>query len=177
MSEKFDGIRAYWNGQLFISKHGKEISCPSWFIEEIPKDISLDGELWLGEGSNFELVTTILNSNENDGISWKNIYYMVFDSPNSNQPYESRMCKISNLKFYNNNNIHVVNIERCRGNDHLQEYLTNILSNGGEGLMVNKPNSLYVAMRTDSILKVKVIISDLIFISYFSDIIVKTDRK
>ena len=159
MSEKFDGVRAYWNGQLFISRYGKEISCPSWFIEEIPKDISLDGELCLGEGSNFELVKAILNSNnENDGISWKNINYMVFDSPNSNQPYESRMCDISNhLKFFNdNNNIHIVNIERCRGNDHLQEYLMNILSNGGEGLMVNKPNSLYVAIRTDSILKIKV---------------------
>ena len=153
MSEKFDGIRAYWNGQLFISKHGKENSCPSWFIEEIPKDISLDGELWLSEGSNFELVNTILNSN--DGISWKNIYYIVFDSPNSNQPYESRMCDISNLKFYNNH-IYVIDIERCRGNDHLQEYLMNILSNGGEGLMVNKPNSLYIGSRVDTLLKVKV---------------------
>jgi len=50
----------------------------------------------LGEGSNFELVRTILNSNKNDGILWKNINYIVFDSPNSNQPYESRICDISN---------------------------------------------------------------------------------
>jgi ATP-dependent DNA ligase len=44
MSEKLDGVRAYWNGQKLISRHSKEILCPNWFTQELNK-ISLDGEL------------------------------------------------------------------------------------------------------------------------------------
>ena len=54
MSEKLDGVRGYWNGQSMISRQGKEISCPQWFIDQFPKNISLDGEFWLGRGT-FEL--------------------------------------------------------------------------------------------------------------------------
>ena len=60
ISEKMDGIRAYWNGEKLISKHSKEISCPNWFIEELPKGMKLDGELWMGRG-NLRILMAILN--------------------------------------------------------------------------------------------------------------------
>ena len=64
MSEKLDGVRGYWNGQSMISKHGKEIICPQWFIDQLPKnDISLDGEFWLGRGT-FELTNGTLHSSK-----------------------------------------------------------------------------------------------------------------
>ena len=50
MSEKMDGVRAYWNGEKLISKQAKDISCPNWFIEGLPKEVKLDGELWMGRG-------------------------------------------------------------------------------------------------------------------------------
>jgi DNA ligase 1 len=37
MSEKLDGVRGYWNGQSMISRYGKEIICPTWFIEQLPR--------------------------------------------------------------------------------------------------------------------------------------------
>ena len=35
MSEKLDGIRAYWNGKNLISRGGKIIHAPSWFIKKL----------------------------------------------------------------------------------------------------------------------------------------------
>ena len=94
MSEKLDGVRGYWNGQSIISKHGNEITCPQWFIDQLPNNISLDGEFWIGRGT-FELTNGILNSSK-DSINWKRITLMIFDIPNSIKPYESRICDLNN---------------------------------------------------------------------------------
>jgi DNA ligase-1 len=153
MSEKMDGVRAYWNGKKMISKHGKKIFCPDWYTLEFPTHVSLDGELWLDRGT-FELLNAILNSKGNSDISWKNIHFVVFDLPSSSEPYEIRMREIENLNLPKH--VSIADVEKCRGKDHLHERLGFILENGGEGLMVNKPNSLYVTIRTDLLLKVKV---------------------
>ena len=47
--------------------------------------------------------------------------------------------------------MYVVDATRCRGNDHLKRCFVNILNGGGEGIMVNKPNSLYIKARVDSL--------------------------
>jgi DNA ligase-1 len=151
MSEKLDGVRACWNGYTLISKHGKEVPCPTWFLNEFPDGISLDGELWLGRGT-LELLNGAMQSKGNE--LWGRISFVVFDIPISNGSYETRMRELSKLKLPNN--VFLVDIERCSGNDHLKEKLGTILEQGGEGLMLNEPNSLYVASRTDSLLKVKV---------------------
>jgi len=47
MSEKLDGVRAYWDGQQFWSRQGNRFFAPHWFVAGLPK-MPLDGELWLG---------------------------------------------------------------------------------------------------------------------------------
>src|SRR5213078_1892631 len=47
MSEKLDGVRAYWDGKQFLSRQGNIYHAPDWFIEGLPT-VPLDGELWLG---------------------------------------------------------------------------------------------------------------------------------
>ena len=49
ISEKYDGVRAYWDGSQFISRQGNIYHAPPWFIAKFPK-IPLDGELWMGRG-------------------------------------------------------------------------------------------------------------------------------
>eukprot|EP01126_Amoeba_proteus_P021253 TRINITY_DN2152_c0_g1_i5.p1 TRINITY_DN2152_c0_g1~~TRINITY_DN2152_c0_g1_i5.p1 ORF type:complete len:459 (-),score=79.09 TRINITY_DN2152_c0_g1_i5:847-2223(-) len=46
ISEKFDGVRALWNGSAFISKNGNVIAVPSSFTKTLPSNVVLDGELW-----------------------------------------------------------------------------------------------------------------------------------
>ena len=45
MSEKYDGIRAYWNGYKMFTRQGKEIRIPEFFKMRMPT-FALDGELW-----------------------------------------------------------------------------------------------------------------------------------
>ena len=45
MTEKFDGIRFYWDGNEFWTRQGKKMKVPDFISNELPK-IALDGELW-----------------------------------------------------------------------------------------------------------------------------------
>src|ERR1700689_623869 len=47
MSEKLDGVRAYWDGTALISRLGNRFHAPDWFLAGLP-EIPLDGELWIG---------------------------------------------------------------------------------------------------------------------------------
>jgi DNA ligase-1 len=47
LSEKLDGVRAYWDGKSLISRLGNRFHAPDWFLEGLP-EIALDGELWIG---------------------------------------------------------------------------------------------------------------------------------
>lgn len=46
MSEKLDGVRAYWTGSNFYSRAGNLFYAPQYFKDAMPKDFPLDGELW-----------------------------------------------------------------------------------------------------------------------------------
>jgi DNA ligase-1 len=134
-----------------ISRYGNKIQCPDWFTIQLPKDITLDGELWMGRGT-FEILTRVLVSK--DDISWKNIMFQVFDLPDSKDDFEMRMRRLDELVLPH----HAQKVHRiiCTGKDHLQECLEKILEEGGEGLMLNKPDAIYVANRTKVLMKVKV---------------------
>lgn len=43
MSEKLDGVRAYWDGKDFISRLGNRYHAPDWFTAGLP-ETPLDGE-------------------------------------------------------------------------------------------------------------------------------------
>jgi DNA ligase-1 len=157
MSEKMDGVRGYWNGETLLSRNKKEISCPEWFKKDFPKGIKLDGELWMGRGL-LQFLMRILNSATMDDKKWKEIKYVVFDLPDSNLPYESRMESLRHIIKTNvSSYINMVNLEKCDGNDHFHKHLREISRNGGEGLMLNQPQSLYYKGRASSLLKAKVL--------------------
>src|SRR6266700_287617 len=47
LSEKLDGVRAFWDGKQFLSRLGNLFHAPAWFVAGLPHE-PLDGELWLG---------------------------------------------------------------------------------------------------------------------------------
>lgn len=156
MTEKLDGVRGYWDGTNLISRYGNKIKCPSWFVKEIPNGITLDGELWLGQGTTFEDLQPILKSKNGD---WSQVGYCVFDVPSSLTTYEERMEIMENLKPLLPPHIHIVKNIECKGTHHLYEYLDSILKTHGEGVMIRKPHSYYEKGLTSCLLKVKVAIT------------------
>src|SRR6185369_3093140 len=55
LSEKYDGVRALWDGNALRSRMGNVIAAPAWFIDRLPPT-PLDGELWMARGQ-FEKVS------------------------------------------------------------------------------------------------------------------------
>jgi DNA ligase-1 len=45
MTEKFDGMRLFWDGSQFFTRQGKKVMAPESVISQLPK-VALDGELW-----------------------------------------------------------------------------------------------------------------------------------
>src|SRR5689334_6910940 len=105
MSEKMDGVRAYWNGTKLISRQGKIFTCPEWFIASLPADVTLDGELWMGPATMHTTVVEILNSKSGD---WNQIGYYVFDIPSSRGTYEEKMAAMLTLETDLPPHVHVV---------------------------------------------------------------------
>ena len=136
-----------------ISRNSKEIGCPLWFVDNFPVGIGLDGELWMGRGT-FENVTSVLKS-IGQPEQWEKMKYMIFDLPHSQLPYEERITQLKKLSLPS----HVILVEsiKCRDNNHLLKMLNEVVSEGGEGLMLRRPQSLYEAGRKSNVLlKVKV---------------------
>ena len=74
MSEKLDGVRAWWTGSVLLSRLGNTFPAPKWFTEALPK-VPLDGELWCGRGQFKEAVSITKSSKRQDDWKVKNIMY------------------------------------------------------------------------------------------------------
>ena len=153
LSEKLDGLRAYWDGTQFLSRNGNEFKAPGWFCRFLPRH-PLDGELYVGR-QQFERTMSIIRRHDG-GEQWKDVRYLVFDAPKAEGVFTERL-KFLEEWFDKANPPHALvhPHEVCRGVDHLREELDRVVGLGGEGLMLRKPDSLYEGCRSSTLLKVK----------------------
>ncbi len=153
MSEKLDGIRAYWDGEAFVSRLGNKFLAPNWFVADLPAD-TLDGELWVGRKM-FQKTTSIVRSGA-AGQEWRNVHYVVFDAPNATGGFEERLAHAQHvLSRAAAPHARPLDHVRCEGFTHLKDELARVEALGGEGLMLRRPGSKYDVGRSTSLLKVK----------------------
>ena len=153
MSEKLDGVRAYWDGQQFLSRQGNLYHAPDWFLEGLP-NLPLDGELWIDRKAFQRTVSVVRRQDKNE--QWKNVRYLVFDAPAQGGRFEDRLDFLKDgAAVWKNGYLQIHPQELCRDVAQLREELRRIESLGGEGLMLREPGSLYVAGRSATLLKVK----------------------
>jgi DNA ligase 1 len=153
-SEKLDGVRAYWDGQEFVTSHGNVYRAPEFFKEGLP-DHPLDGELWMGRRM-LQKTISVVKSGPSD--RWKDVTYLVFDHPTHAGKYEERREFLLELDSYARaKHMKVVLQKKVASPSHLKVLLDEVIALGGEGLMLCKPGGLYVGTRsrTENILKVK----------------------
>ena len=154
VSEKLDGVRAYWDGETLTSRNGNRFNAPPWFIEDFPR-VALDGELWMGRGT-FERLSGAVRRQHPDDAQWRDITFMVFDLPSSPATFDGRLKRLREM-FEANKSPHVALVEQFRVADHdtLMDTLNKVVAGGGEGLMLHRGSSRYTAGRTDDLLKLK----------------------
>jgi DNA ligase-1 len=153
LSEKLDGVRAYWDGRQFLSRQGNLFHAPAWFVAGLPA-VPLDGELWLGR-RRFQRAVSIVRRQDRSDL-WKEITYVVFDAPALDQGFEARLgfvndCLRRQRPPHARAHDHVV----CRGLDHMRQELARLEALGGEGLMLRRAGSRYEGGRSATLLKVK----------------------
>ena len=154
VSEKLDGVRAYWDGERLVSRRGNRFNVPSWFVEHFPR-VPLDGELWMGRGT-FEQLSGAVRRQIPDDAQWRRIRFMVFDLPSSPAPFDQRLQRLREMfETIESPCIALVEQFRVVDRDALMDMLERMVEDGGEGLMLHKGSSLYTAGRTDDLLKLK----------------------
>jgi len=149
MSEKLDGIRAYWNGKQLLSRGGKVIHAPKWFVKDYPP-FEIDGELWSKRGD-FENISSIVRD-KIPSKEWIQIKHYIFEVPNAKGDLFQRLDKV---KPYENKYIKILPQMKVKNKEHQNTFLKQIEEQNGEGIVVRDPRSLYINKRTSKALKVK----------------------
>jgi DNA ligase-1 len=153
MSEKLDGVRAYWDGKQFLSRLGNVYHAPDWFREGLP-EVPLDGELWLARKAFQRTVSIARRQDKSD--HWRELRYVVFDAPAHGAHFEARMEFFQEVIGKRKPPFAVAHPhEVCRDLDHLRRELARVEELGGEGLMMRQPRSKYEVGRSGTLLKVK----------------------
>ena len=88
VSEKYDGVRAFWDGMSLVTRSGRIINAPDWFLAQLP-DEPMDGELWLGYGRFSEVSGLIRRKDSDTSELWQDVSYMVFDLPDQSATPDS----------------------------------------------------------------------------------------
>ncbi len=154
VSEKLDGVRAYWNGKNLISRGGNAINAPSWFTAHFPPQ-ELDGELWMGRGK-FDQTSAAIRRQIPDETEWRQINYMLFELPNNTAIFQERAAKLKKIsETLNIAWLKAIPQQIGSSKQALEKALATIVKEGGEGLMLHKADAPYIVGRSPFLLKVK----------------------
>ncbi len=154
VSEKLDGVRAYWDGQSLRFRSGRQIAAPQWFTAALPK-LALDGELWLARGQFYRLSGTVRRTDPVDA-QWRDIRYMVFDLPGAPGSFSERVTRLAAaVQDAGQPWLQAVAQQRFEGVAALQTRLRQVLAQGGEGLVLHRADALWSPGRSDALLKFK----------------------
>ena len=154
VSEKYDGVRGYWDGRKLWTRGGTRVAAPTWFTAPLPA-VPLDGELWAGR-ERFELATSTVRSQVPNEAAWREIRFMVFDLPAQPGDFDARLAALRRLLPITAAPW-VVPVAQQRATTHeaLQALLNKTVKLGGEGLMLHRGSAPYRGERNADLLKFK----------------------
>ncbi len=154
VSEKFDGVRAVWDGQVLRFRSGRVIAAPRWFLAALPA-LPLDGELWMGRGQ-FDRVSGAVRKTVPDDLEWRAVKYLVFDAWCRAEPFVQRMDGLTQaVQAAQQPWLLAVRQTVVEDAAALQVRLKEVVSQGGEGLVLHRADALWQAGRTEALFKLK----------------------
>ncbi|WP_429950470.1 DNA ligase [Comamonas sediminis] len=154
VSEKYDGVRGYWDGQALWTRQGTAITAPAWYTAGWPAT-PMEGELWAGRGQ-FARAQSITSKATPADADWQALHFMVFDAPATPGSFSERLQAIA--QFVDAvQQPWVQATPQWRENDEarLMAQMQRIVREGGEGLMLHKASAVYRSGRSGDVLKLK----------------------
>lgn len=157
VSEKFDGVRAVWDGKTLRFRSGRDVPAPAWWLAKLPAT-PLDGELWLARGK-FDELSGIVRTSPAVDTDWQRVNYLIFELPDEAGAlgtFEQRYSRIREVVARAQwASLQVVEQTRVADRAELKRRLDRVVKAGGEGLMLHLANAPYVTGRSDVLLKLK----------------------
>lgn len=154
VSEKYDGVRGYWDGHTLRTRGGETVMAPAWFTAGWPTT-PMDGELWAGRGR-FAHAQSTTRQQQPHEAAWRQTRFMVFDLPRHGGMFDERLRSLNALVMQINQPwVQAVPQKRIENDAALQALLQRTVRAGGEGLMLHRGSSLYQSGRSDDLVKVK----------------------
>lgn len=152
VSEKYDGVRARWDGHALTLRGGGVIAAPEWFTAALPTQ-TLDGELWMGRRS-FDRLSGLVRRNAPDDPAWREVRYMVFDLPGAPGPFTDRVERMRDIAATANVPwLQAAPQRRVAHRAALQQWFDEVVQAGGEGLMLHHANAHWTPGRNTALLK------------------------
>lgn len=153
MSEKLDGVRAYWDGEKLKSRSGRVLSPPHDYTKDFPP-FALDGELWSSRGA-FEHVVSIVNSKVAHE-RWNQLSYYIFEVPDQKGGLFDRLNVLeAYMDKHSVEEIKIISQKMIKSKQEVKEYFDEVIKLGGEGIVIRDPKEVYYTGRTNSAFKYK----------------------
>lgn len=154
VSEKYDGVRAHWDGRQLRFRSGLPVMAPAWFTARLP-GTPLDGELWLDRGCFDALSVTVRRAQPQDD-EWADVLYLVFDLPGAPGSFAERSQRLAQtLGAARRPGLWAVQQQTVADASALQALLDRVLRQGGEGLVLHRAQALWQPGRSGDVLKLK----------------------
>lgn len=154
VSEKFDGVRALWDGRRLRFRGGGEVKAPAWFTAALPTQ-ALDGELWLGRGR-FDELSALVRREQPVDAEWRSVRYLVFELPAAPGSFAQRAEALRALVAKAQQPaLQAVEQRLLPDAQALAQRLNEVVAQGGEGLVLHRADAPYVTGRSDVLLKLK----------------------
>lgn len=97
-----------------------------------------------------------VSTNQEDP-AWENVKFCVYDAPKIEAPFEIRQEALTSLQLADP--IMLVPVVLCTGNSHLESYFEEVRQLGSDGVLLRRANSDYEHGKSNSLVKMKVLIS------------------
>jgi DNA ligase-1 len=154
VSEKFDGVRAWWDGRELRHRSGRPVPAPDWFRARLPAR-PLDGELWLGRGR-FDQLSAIVRRSRPDDAQWRRVRYLLFELPGAPGSFAARAAAIEKLvRGIGWDQLEAIEQSRVADRAALKRRLARTVAAGGEGLVLHLAAAPYQSGRSDAVTKLK----------------------
>ena len=151
MSEKLDGVRAFWNTRQLLSRNGSAFAPPPDFTLDFPP-FAVDGELYSGRGQ-FEQISAAVRSSRGD---WSKLKLHVFDVPEAKGNLYERLAVLQRwLDDHPQARIVCIPQRPVQDVAQVQRVLRQVEAGGGEGVMLRDPDAAYQGGRSDQLRKGK----------------------
>jgi DNA ligase-1 len=155
VSEKLDGVRAFWDGERLRFRGGGTVAAPPGFLAGLPAAQPLDGELWLGRGR-FDALSATVRRERPSAADWAEVRYLAFELPGGAGSFAQRVERLQQLAAdHAGRRWEVVPQERVASHQALRHRLATVVAAGGEGLMLHRADAAYATGRSDLLLKMK----------------------